>query len=92
MTVLLVAAEPLEFSGILKRAPAKKLDWPEAAFSREVAWNGERWLLVANGAGERGIERVLRTKRNVDKILSVGFAERWIRRCAWATCWKEAEF
>jgi adenosylhomocysteine nucleosidase len=73
MIVLLVAAEPLEFSGILKRASAKKLDWPEAAFSREVAWNGDRWLLVANGAGERRIERVLRTKRDVDKILSIGF-------------------
>jgi adenosylhomocysteine nucleosidase len=73
MTVLLVAAEALEFSGILKRAPTKKLDWPEAAFSREVAWNGDRWLLVANGAGERRIERVLRTKRDVDKILSIGF-------------------
>ena len=72
-TVLLVAAEAREFSGILKRAQAKELKWPEATFSREVAWKDDRWLLVANGPGAQLVEQVLARKRDVDLILSVGF-------------------
>jgi len=72
-TVLLVAAEAREFSGILRRAASRKLQWPEAAFSRQVAWKRDRWLLVANGPGARLVERVLARKRDVDLILSVGF-------------------
>jgi adenosylhomocysteine nucleosidase len=72
-TVLLVAAEAREFSGILKRAPAKKLEWSEAVFSREVAWKNDRWLLVANGPGAQLVGRLLARKRDVDLILSVGF-------------------
>jgi len=72
-TVLLVAAEAREFSGILRRAAAKPLEWREAAFSREVAWKSDRWLLVANGPGARLVGRALARKRDVDLILSVGF-------------------
>lgn len=72
-TVLLVAAEAREFSGVLRRAAARKLEWPEAAFSREIAWKRDRWLLVANGPGARLVRRVLARKRDVDLIVSVGF-------------------
>jgi adenosylhomocysteine nucleosidase len=73
MTVLVVGAEAREFSGILRRASAKKLDWPGAAFSREITWKNDRWLLIANGPGARLVGRALAAKRDVDRILSVGF-------------------
>ena len=52
-TCLLVAAEPREFAGLLRRFPAARADWPEAAFARQIALPGRRLLLVANGPGPR---------------------------------------
>ena len=73
-TWLVVAAEPREFAGILKRAGAgKKLDWRGASFAREIAWRGNRWLLVANGPGARLVTQALGNRREVDGILSIGF-------------------
>lgn len=70
----MVAAEAREFSGILKRAPAvRKLHWPGAAFAREIVWQHDRWLLVANGPGKRLAAQVLGTKREVDEIVNIGF-------------------
>ncbi len=73
-TWLMVAAEAREFEGILKRAAGvRALPWQGAAFSREAAWKDTRWLLVANGPGPKLVERALERKREVDRILSVGF-------------------
>ena len=73
-TWLVVAAEAREFAGILKRAGAgKKLDWPGAAFAREIAWRGNRWLLVANGPGARLVTQAIGSRREVDGIMSIGF-------------------
>jgi len=70
----MVAAEAREFEGILKRAGAvRPLPWPCAVFSREAAWKGSRWFLIANGPGPRLVERALARKPDVDRILSIGF-------------------
>jgi len=70
---LLVAAERREFDGILKRSgPPAKLDWP-AEFASEVEWNGDRWLLVANGPGTRLVEQALEKRVEVTGIVSTGF-------------------
>jgi adenosylhomocysteine nucleosidase len=78
LTWLMVAAEAREFDGILKRAgDVRPLKWPGAEFSREAAWKNSRWFLIANGPGPRLVERALDQehdrKRDVDRILSVGF-------------------
>ena len=73
-TWLMVAAEAREFAGILKRAgDVRALPWKGAAFSREAVWRNSRWLLIANGPGQRLVERALERKQNVDRILSIGF-------------------
>jgi adenosylhomocysteine nucleosidase len=70
---LVVAAERREFDGILKRCgPPAKLDWP-AEFACEVARNGDRWLLVANGPGAKLVERALEKRAEVTGIISTGF-------------------
>ena len=71
---MVVAAEPREFSGILKRfGPAAKLGWDGAKFAREVLKDGDRWWLVANGPGPRCVEEVLRQKMDVNGIINTGF-------------------
>jgi len=73
-TLLLVAAERREFSGILRRCGASKpLDWPEAHFAREAHWRGDRWWFVANGPGPRLVERALEQRRAVEAVISTGF-------------------
>lgn len=73
-TWLIVAAEAREFEGILKRAgDVRALPWQGAQYSREAAWKNSRWLLIANGPGPRLVERALERKRDVDRILSIGF-------------------
>jgi adenosylhomocysteine nucleosidase len=73
-TWLLIAAEPQEFAGILKRAGSvARLDWPGVAFVREIAWRGRRWRLAANGPGPRLAARAVEVRRQADLILSVGF-------------------
>jgi adenosylhomocysteine nucleosidase len=73
-TWLVVAAEQREFEGILKRfGESKKLSWP-AEFAREVQFNGDRWLLIANGPGCDCVKESLKEKRiEVDGIISTGF-------------------
>lgn len=72
-TWLVIAAERRELDGILKRSGAgRKLDWP-AAFAREVEWNGDRWLLIANGPGTELVEEALRNRTQVSGIISTGF-------------------
>jgi len=73
-TWLVVAAERREFDGILRRfGKGKKLSWP-AEFACETGFNGDRWLLIANGPGRERVEGALREKRiEVDGIISTGF-------------------
>jgi adenosylhomocysteine nucleosidase len=71
---LVVAAEPREFSGILRRfGPAAKIERNGARFAREVSKDGDRWWLVANGPGPRCVEEVLRQKMDVTGIINTGF-------------------
>jgi adenosylhomocysteine nucleosidase len=76
-TWLIVAAEKRELEGILKRAPVSRpLDWPGAAFAREVSWKAatpERWWLIVSGPGPRLVERTLREPRGATGLASIGF-------------------
>jgi adenosylhomocysteine nucleosidase len=74
MTWLLVAAEPREFAGILRRARrVEALDWPGVRLAREIDWRGSRWLLAANGPGPALAARVLADRRDCQGLMSVGF-------------------
>src|SRR5579862_3035360 len=73
-TWLLVAAERREFDGIVKRLGRfSKMDWPGARFARQSEWQGDRWLLVANGPGPDAASNALRQKIDVSGIISTGF-------------------
>jgi len=70
---LLVAAEKLEFDGILKRFGGfKKIEWP-AQFAAEAEGNGDRWVMIANGPGTRLVGMALEKKIDVDGVISTGF-------------------
>ena len=72
-TWLTIAAERREFDGILERfGKSSKLDWP-AAFACQVEWNGDVWLLVANGPGPRLVEKALEHRTEVSGMISTGF-------------------
>ena len=74
MSWLLVAAEELEFSGILKRASrVQPLNVPGVVFAKEVEWTAGRTLLIANGPGPRLAAQAVARKLAVDGIMSVGF-------------------
>jgi adenosylhomocysteine nucleosidase len=52
-TVILVAAEAHEFSGLIRRLRrTARLNW-RVEFARVTQVNGERWILAANGPGPR---------------------------------------
>jgi adenosylhomocysteine/aminodeoxyfutalosine nucleosidase len=74
--LLLIAAEPREFSGLLKFCTnVKRLGWP-VHWARAAALNGREVLLVANGAG--GIRaahavEVASSDGKLDRICSMGF-------------------
>jgi hypothetical protein len=74
--LLLIAAEPREFSGLLKFCTdVKRLGWP-LHWAREAALNGCEVLLVANGAGGvRSAEAVTvaSSDRKLNWICSMGF-------------------
>jgi len=75
-TVLCVAAESMEFAGLLKRLPeAASLPWP-VAYGRCAESGGRRWLLVANGPGPKlsaaAVDEAVKREK-VDAVVSVGF-------------------
>jgi adenosylhomocysteine nucleosidase len=72
-TWLLVAAERREFDGIRKRLGSSKLDWPHVEFACEAQVKGDRWLMIANGAGRAAVERALAKSMEVTGIVSTGF-------------------
>lgn len=77
-TWLLVAAEQREFDGILKRfGGSKPWNWP-ARFAAQAEFNGDRWLLIANGPGAALVEQGLSQPTGehgiqVTGIVSTGF-------------------
>src|SRR5258708_5073164 len=73
-TWLLVAAERREFDGILQRCgESHKMNWPDAQFTRESQWRGDRWIMIANGPGPRLVTRALEKKMEVTGLISTGF-------------------
>lgn len=72
-TWLVVAAEKREFDGIIQRfGGSKQLDWP-AEFAAESQFNGDHWLLIANGPGKECVNQALSKHVQVDGIISTGF-------------------
>src|SRR5438309_3385008 len=72
-TWLVVAAEKREFDGIIKHfGGAKSLNWP-AQFAAQSDYQGDRWLLLANGPGKDCVDQALTEPAQVDAIVSTGF-------------------
>jgi adenosylhomocysteine nucleosidase len=77
VTVLLVAAEPREFRGILARAHNAKPAAVAADWARLAAIGGETALLVANGAGAARAAAAVDAACDFlhpDRVVSTGFA------------------
>jgi hypothetical protein len=75
-TVLLVAADAMEFEGIGRRVGRPvPLQWP-IDYSASVLRAGRRWLLVANGSDAFAAQRAAETAQEreaVGCVVSVGF-------------------
>jgi adenosylhomocysteine nucleosidase len=75
-TILFIAAEAREFSGLLRRVPSSsRLDWP-VAFAAEAGWRGQRWILVANGPGTNLVRQAFDTavsRERFDEVVSTGY-------------------
>ena len=80
---LMIGAEPREFSGILKHArDIETISWKGAAWARKarVGLGNESWILLANGAGPRLVQRMLGSETaeqwsgrgRISRLLSVG--------------------
>ncbi len=68
-----MGAEKREFDGIIRRfGGAKAWDWP-TQFAAQAEFNGDRWLLIANGPGKERVDEGLARKIEVDGIVSTGF-------------------
>lgn len=71
-----VAAEPREFSGLLRSTElATRLDWP-LDFARMARLKGNAVLLLANGPGPKLAARAVNTasqREKLDALVSVGF-------------------
>ena len=76
MPVLLVAAEPREFGGLLRFCRnVRPLEWP-VHWARSAEWNGNEMLLVANGAGSARAAQAVEASRpsgRFDRVCSIGF-------------------
>ncbi len=75
-TILLIAAEAREFSGLVRRLEGvTSLDWP-VRYAREARHHGQRWLLVANGPGTSLARKAFETavaRTRVDRVVSTGY-------------------
>ncbi len=73
-TWLLAAAERREFDGVLKRCGSvSPLAWPGAKFAAEAMWKGDRWWMVANGPGPQRVVEMLKQKREIAGMISMGY-------------------
>lgn len=75
MRILLVAAVPMEFRGILARTPDARPAKISADFAREAQLGGYRALVVANGMGRKRAAAALAAADDfhADAIVSTGF-------------------
>src|SRR5512140_2030417 len=74
-TILLVAAEAMEFAGLVRRIGGERLDWP-IDFARRARRGGDVWLMAANGAGPRQAAEAVRVaarREKLDLVVSVGY-------------------
>ncbi len=74
-TVLVVAAESRELSGILRQCrQVERLDWP-LQFARSGELNGQRLLMVAHGPGRLAAQAadVALRREKVQAVVSTGF-------------------
>jgi len=67
MKILMIAAEPREFNGVLKRAREARAIPSAAHWARNAKLGAHQVLLVANGAGRR------RAAAAVDAAVAIGF-------------------
>jgi adenosylhomocysteine nucleosidase len=77
LPLIAVAAEPLEFAGLLRHAAAvRPLSWP-LAYVREAVLGNRRWILAAHGPGPRlareAAETALDRCGGCAIVLSTGF-------------------
>ena len=73
MTLLLIAAEPRELRGILRRASAvRPAVWP-VNWCREATLGGHRIFMTAGGVGAARAARAVETAPEADAVVSVGF-------------------
>jgi len=74
-TILLVAAEAMEFAGLVRRIGGERLDWP-IDFARRARRGGDLWLMAANGAGPRRAAEAVQVaagREKLDLVVSVGY-------------------
>ena len=74
-TILLVAAERMEFAGLARRIGGERLDWP-VDFARRARRGGDLWLMAANGAGPRRAAEAVHVAAGREKlnlVASVGY-------------------
>src|SRR5512140_856554 len=74
-TILLVAAERMEFAGLARRVGGERLDWP-IDYARRARRGGDLWLMAANGAGPRRAAEAVQSaagQEKLDLIVSVGY-------------------
>ena len=75
-TILLIAAEAREFSGLERRLDGvTRLDWP-VSHAREASHHGQRWLLVANGPGSDLARKAFETasaRARINSVVSTGY-------------------
>ena len=75
-TIFAIAAEEREFTGILRRASTSRKLKAQVSFLTEAGWNGDQWLLAANGPGPKlAREAILAAFEygQPDAVLSTGF-------------------
>lgn len=76
MPVLLIAAEPREFSGLLRFcSTVERLHWP-VHWARSATLNGQSVLLAANGAGARRAAQAVEVAQlasRFESVCSMGF-------------------
>ncbi|MEK7750984.1 MAG: hypothetical protein AAB654_03640 [Acidobacteriota bacterium] len=74
-TILLVAAEGMEFAGLARRIGGERLDWP-IDYARRARRGADLWLMAANGAGPRRAAEAVRVaagREKLDLVVSVGY-------------------
>jgi nucleoside phosphorylase len=74
-TILLVAADRMEFDGLVRRVGCERLDWP-VDFACATRHGGALLLMAANGAGPRLAAEAVKAafaRETLDAVASVGY-------------------